>query len=203
MSFTFIIILITVLISIGAFNNEELYNKLILWPRKMDNPAEYYRLLTSGFIHADWNHLIFNMLSLYMLGGTAEYFVQELTGAGIMFIVLYLSGIIVSSLPSFIKNRNNSYYRSLGASGGVASLVFFFIYYAPWAKLGILFIPIGIPAILFGGLYLAYEIYMSKRGHGNVNHDAHLWGSLYGLFFGFLLDSSHGVNFVNSLLRPQ
>ncbi len=199
-SITIIIVAVTVLISIAAFNNDEIYNKLILWPRAMHgNPAEYYRLLTSGFIHADWNHLFFNMFTLYFAGESAE----EATNSGGLFMLLYLSGIIISSLPSFVKNRNNSYYRSLGASGGVSAILFLMIYFHPWDGIGIIFIPIHIPCIIFGGMYLAYEYYMSKRGDTNINHDAHLWGALYGLLFAFCIDPTHGARLIEDLMHPQ
>lgn len=196
MSFTLITVIITVAISIAAFKNESLVNKLILWPRYMHDPQEYYRLLTSGFIHADWNHLIFNMVSLYFIGSSAE----SILGMG--FLTLYLTGIIISSLPSFLKHRNNSYYRSLGASGGVAAIMFFFIYFAPWSKLYIIFLPIGIPAILFGVLYLVYEAYMAKKGGGTMNHDAHFWGAVYGLVYALIIDPTHGKLFINTVLNP-
>jgi membrane associated rhomboid family serine protease len=196
MSFTLITVIITVAISIAAFNNENLVNKLILWPRYMNDPQEYYRLLTAGFIHADWNHLIFNMVSLYFIGSSAE----SILGMG--FLTLYLTGIIISSLPSFLKHRNNSYYRSLGASGGVAAIMFFFIYFAPWSKLYIIFLPIGIPAILFGVLYLVYEAYMAKKGGGTMNHDAHFWGAVYGLIYALVIDPTHGKLFLNAVLNP-
>ena len=196
MSFTLITVIITVAISIAAFNNDNLVNKLILWPRYMNDPQEYYRLLTSGFIHADWNHLIFNMVSLYFIGSSAE----SILGMG--FLTLYLTGIIVSSLPSFLKHRNNSYYRSLGASGGVAAIMFFFIYFAPWSKLYIIFLPIGIPAILFGVLYLVYEAYMAKKGGSTMNHDAHFWGAVYGLVYALIIDPTHGKLFLHAVLNP-
>ena len=203
MSYTIIIIAITALISIAGFNNEEIINKLILWPRKMDKPAEYYRLLTSGFIHNDWNHLLFNMFSLYFCGQYVQMIFDQLNAPGLLFILLYLTGIIIASLPSFLKNRSNSYYRSLGASGGVASILFFFIYFNPWSRLYLFFIPIGIPSILFGALYLAYEFYMGKRGTGNVNHDAHFWGSIYGVFFAFVIDPTHGAILFDQLTHPH
>ncbi len=196
MSFTLITVILTVAISIAAFNNENLVNKLILWPRYMNDPQEYYRLLTSGFIHADWNHLIFNMVSLYFIGSSAE----SILGMG--FLTLYLTGIIISSLPSFLKHRKNSYYRSLGASGGVAAIMFFFIYFAPWSKLYIIFLPIGIPAMLFGVLYLVYEAYMAKKGGGTMNHDAHFWGAVYGLVYALIIDPTHGKLFINAALNP-
>jgi membrane associated rhomboid family serine protease len=166
----------------------------------MNNPAEYYRLLSSGFIHADWMHLIFNMYVLYSFGTIVEMVFMQLTDNGSLYLVLYLSGIIIASLPSFLKNRNNSHYRSLGASGGVASIIFFSIYYFPLSGIGIVLIPgINIPSILFGALYLAYEAFMAHRGKGNVNHDAHFWGSAYGLLFAFLLDPSHGRSLIDQL----
>ena len=195
MTITIIIIAVTVLITLAGFNDDSIINKLILWPRYMDKPTEYYRFLTSGFIHADWNHLIFNMFTLYSFGGAIESFLGE------RFILLYLTGIIISSVPSYLKNRHNSGYRSLGASGGVSSVLFFSIYFSPWSKIGIMFIPVGIPCILFGVLYLVYCVIMSKRGQGNINHDAHLWGSLYGLFFAFMVDPTHGTYFINGIMN--
>jgi len=197
MTITLIIVVITVGISIAAFNNSALMSKLILWPGYMTTPNEYYRFLSSGFIHADWNHLIFNMISLWFLGGAAE----SILGSGV--ITLYLTGIILSSLPTFIKYRNDTRYRALGASGGVSSLTFLFIYYAPWAKLYLFFIPIGIPALLFGVLYLVYEAYMAKKGGTTMNHDAHFWGAVYGIVYALFTDPSHGVMFLNSLMHPS
>ncbi len=196
MSLTIILVAVTVLTSIAAFNNSDLIYKFILWPRRMDNPKEWYRLLTSGFIHADWNHLLFNMFSLYFVGESAEMLL------GGKFLVLYLTGIIAASLPSFFKNKYNSSFQSLGASGGVAAVLFLVIYFFPWAKVHILFIPIGIPAILFGVIYLAAEAYMSKRGGTNINHDAHFWGSMYGLLFALLVDPTHGSSFIYQLTHP-
>ena len=198
-TFTIIIIVITVLVSLAAFNDANLINKLILYPRIMNgDPKEYYRFLTSGFIHGDFNHLLFNMFTLYSFGRVVE----EFMGSGQMFLLLYLSGIIISSLPAFFKNRNNSQYRALGASGGVSSILFFSIYFAPWSKIGIMFLP-GIPAILFGVLYIIYCIYMSKRGNDNIGHDAHLMGALYGLLFALILDPTHGQLFMQAIFHPM
>ncbi|MFI5195630.1 MAG: rhomboid family intramembrane serine protease [Chitinophagales bacterium] len=202
MNYTIIITIITVLISIAAFNNETIYSKLILWPRQMDNPAEYYRLLSSGFIHADWGHLLFNMYAFYTFGITVEYIFRQLGDPNELFLLLYLSGIIVASLPSFLKNRHDSSYRSLGASGGVASIIFFMIYFEPRSNIGLIIIPgVSIPSIVFGAIYLAYEAYMSRRGAGNINHSAHFWGSAYGLIFAFLLDPTHGRLFIEQLMN--
>jgi membrane associated rhomboid family serine protease len=197
MSYTLIIVIVTVLVSLSAFRNEALYHKLILWPRKMDQPGEYYRLLTSGFIHADSMHLIFNMLALYFFGEQVETQLYPT----ILFPTLYILGIIASSLPSFIKNKDNSYYRSLGASGGVAAVLFSFIYFDPWNIILIWFIPI--PGILAAVGYLIYSAYMSKRGGDNVNHDAHFWGAVFGFFFTLLFTPDHGQQFLSNLLNPH
>jgi membrane associated rhomboid family serine protease len=203
MNFTIIIIIVTVLITIAAFNNDSLMNKLILWPRQMASPREYYRLITSGFIHADWNHLIFNMLTLFFFGPTVEMIFGQL-GNSFLYVVLYLTAIVVSSLPSFLKNRNNSYYRSLGASGGISAVVFFTIYYFPWTRMGLIFIPfVTIPAIIFAIAYLVYSAVMSKRGTGVMNHDAHIWGSVYGFVFAVIIDPSHGLSFINEIMHPH
>ena len=198
MTYTLIIIVLTALVSIAAFNNEELYTKLILWPRIMTNPAEYYRLLSSGFIHADWGHLFFNMFTLFFFGQVVENAFKEMDRP-LLFILLYLTGIIVASLPSFLKNINNSYYRSLGASGGVSAVLFASVYFDPWEKIYFYFIPIGIPSILFSVLYLAYSVYMSRRGTDNVNHNAHFWGAIYGIMFVFVFDPTHGQTFLEQI----
>jgi membrane associated rhomboid family serine protease len=200
MSYTLIIIAITAIVSIMAFSNEELYNRLILWPRRMDSPGEYYRLLTSGFIHADWMHLLFNMYALFMFGRFVEdmYILMGLGSS--FFLLLYLAGIVAASLPSYVKNRNNSYYRSLGASGGVSAIIFSSVYFSPWSTIYILIIPV--PAILAAIGYVAYSAYMSRRGGDNVNHDAHLWGAVFGFVFTLLFSPDHGSIFIQNLMHP-
>lgn len=200
MSFSLIIILVTAIVSWGAFTNNDLYNKLILWPRVMDRPGEYYRLLTSGFIHADWPHLIFNMLALFFFGPWVESFFEAI-GKPYLFVLLYLVGIITASLPSFAKHRNNGYYRSLGASGGVAAVLFAFVYMAPWEVIRVWFVPI--PAIIAAVLYLIYSAYMSRKGGDNVNHDAHFWGAVFGFFFTLVFDPTHGRIFFEQIIRPS
>lgn len=201
MSFTLIIVIITVLISLAAFNNEQLHHKLILWPRRMDNPAEYHRLLTSGFIHADYLHLIFNMLALYLSGRNVEAFYAFSGMPAFLFPVMYLTGIVAASLPSFSRHRNDPYYRSLGASGGVAAVLFSFIYFAPWAVIYVWFIPV--PGIIAAVGYLVYSAYMSKQQRDNVNHDAHFWGAVFGFVFTLLFAPDHGKEFLARLLHPE
>lgn len=201
MSFTIILIILTVLISYSAFNNYTLFNNLILWPKRMTEPKEYYRLITSGFIHADYMHLIFNMMALYFFGRVVEIY-YSMSGINILlFLVLYLLGIVVASLPSFVKNMNNSYYRSLGASGGVAAVLFSFVYFSPWQIIYVWFIPI--PGIIAAVGYLVYSAYMSKKGVDNVNHDAHFYGAVFGFLFTLIVAPDHGSNFMLQLMHPQ
>ncbi len=201
MSFTIIIILITVIASYSAFTNESLFDRLILWPRRMDSPNEYYRFFTSGFIHADWTHLFFNMFTLYFFGSFVESAFADIGMNQAMFVILYLTGIIAASIPSFIKHKNNSYYRSLGASGGVAAVLFSFVYFAPWQKIYIMIIPV--PGIIAAIGYLAYSVYMTKKGNTQINHDAHFWGAVYGFLFTLIFAPDHGKIFLERLLHPH
>lgn len=201
MTFTLIIIIVTAIISYSAFNNDNLYSKLILWPNRMHTPNEYYRLLTSGFIHADWAHLIFNMLTLFFFGQSVEYQFANNGISSVLFIVLYLAGIVAASLPSFVKHKNDMYYRSLGASGGVAAVLFSFIYFSPWQTIYIFFIPI--PGILAGVGYLIYAAYMSRKGRDAINHDAHFYGAIFGFVFTLLFAPDHGQMFLYQLLHPS
>jgi membrane associated rhomboid family serine protease len=201
MSYTLILIVITVLTSISASKNETLYHNLILWPKKMDRPGEYYRLLTSGFIHADSVHLIFNMIALFFVGRAVESFFAAVGIPVIMFLVLYLLGIVAASMPSFLKHRKDAYYRSLGASGGVAAVLFASVYFDPWAIIGIWFIPL--PAIVAAVGYLVYSAYMSRQGKGNVNHDAHFFGAIFGFLYTLLLAEDHGRVFIERLMHPH
>ena len=200
-AFTITLVAITVLISIGAFSDERITNKLILWPARMHAPGEYYRLLTSGFIHADIPHLLFNMFTLFFMGSFVERSFIQADLTPWLYVALYLSGIVVASLPSFYQHRNNSYWRSLGASGGVAAVLFSSVYFSPWAQLYIYFIKL--PNIVFAILYLVYSAYMSRRGNSNINHDAHFWGAVFGFFFTLAIEPSHGAAFLREITSPH
>lgn len=198
---TLIFIAITSIISFIAFNNASLLDRLLLWPAKMRNhPLQFYRLLTAGFVHADTIHLLFNMITLYYFGTLLEK--ENPNGIGTLnFSVLYITGIVISCIPSFLKHRYNPSYRSLGASGGVAAIVFAMIYIYPWEGIYIFFIPIPIPSILYAVIYLVYTYYMARNNRGYINHDAHLWGSIYGIVFMIATDPSHGQHFLKKILH--
>ena len=185
MSITLIIILVTVGISVWAWNDYSVMDRWVMNPYQISRLGQYYRLLTSGFLHADWGHLLFNMLSLYFFGGFIEQLFGMLFGASapVYLVGFYLAAILVSDIPSYLKHRNDTNYNSLGASGGVAAIIFATILVSPLTKLYLFFIPIGIPGFIFGPLYLLYSYYEAQRGRGNVNHDAHFYGALFGILF--------------------
>jgi membrane associated rhomboid family serine protease len=187
LSITLAIVAVTVLVSWRAFNDRALLERLILWPPAVERRKQYDRLLTHGFIHADWMHLLFNMVTLWSFGAAVEgVFSQWITPVG--YLLFYLSAIVVAILPTYLGHRHDANYRSLGASGGVAAVLFAFILFDPWSKLIIFPIPVPIPAILFAVLYVGYSIWMDRRGGDNVNHSAHLWGAAYGVLFTVVME---------------
>ena len=185
MTITVIIIIITVLISISAFSKEKIMNDLIFYPPAVANDNQYYRFITCGFIHADYGHLIFNMISLFLFGQIVEtYFQYIFGGAGkILYLAMYILALIASLLPTYFKNRNNSYYRSLGASGAVSAVIFAGIMLEPTNKIGLLIFPVMIPGFVFGPLYLLISAWLDRKGGDNINHSAHIWGALFGVLF--------------------
>jgi membrane associated rhomboid family serine protease len=177
---TLLIIAVTCVVSFVAFRNERLINDLILWPPAISRDRQYYRLLSYGFIHADGTHLLFNMITLYFFGRLIEQFVSAYIGT-LGFAAFYLSAIVVSILPTYMKNAGNPAYRSLGASGAVSAVLFAYVLLQPWATILVFFIPC--PAIIYAVIYIAYSIYMDRKGGDNINHSAHLWGAAYGAMF--------------------
>lgn len=202
LSITLILIVVTGLVSWMAFNNPKLLERLILWPPAIDRRKQYDRLVTHGFIHADFGHLLFNMITLYFFGSQIERLFLPYIG-WIGFVLFYLSAIVVAILPTYLRHRHDAQYRSLGASGAVSAVLFAFILVDPWSKIYIFLIPIGIPAVVFGALYIGYSIWMDKRGSDNVNHSAHLWGAGYGVLFTLIMEPSVAAVFVNRLLSPS
>ena len=186
-----------------AFSNQRLTDQLIFTPPAVTNHNQWYRFWSCALIHADISHLAFNMLSLYFFGRNVEGFFDHIFGekGPILFIALYLISQFLCLLPTYSKNKDNYYYRSLGASGAVSAVIFAGIFLSPLDKVYLFFIPIGIPGFIFGFIYLGVTAYLDKQGHGNINHSAHLFGALAGimllLVFGFLLSPYNLVeNFI-------
>ncbi len=187
LSITLIIVIVTCLVSIGGLSSQKIINDLIFYPPAI-NRNQYYRFITHGFIHADYFHLAFNMLALYSFGESLEKVLFSHScvfgdNGKYFFLLLYFTGLIVSSLPDYIKFRNNYQFRSLGASGAVSAVLFATITLLPQLPINFMFIPIGIPGFIFAIIYLFASAYLDKRGGGNINHSAHLWGALFGIIF--------------------
>lgn len=200
LSLTLILIGITVLVSWRAFNNRQLLDRLILWPPAIDRHKQYDRLLTHGFIHADWGHLLFNMITLYFFGSLVErFFVPYIGHVG--FVLFYLSAIVIAILPTYVRHRHDAGYRSLGASGAVSAVLFTYILLQPWSLILVFFVPM--PAILYAVLYVGYSIWMDQRGRDNINHSAHLWGAAYGVMFTLLVEPRVLGVFTQRLLHPS
>ena len=196
-----IIVVLTSIVSVLAFYNKELAEKLCLKPNLVYHRFHVHRILTHSLIHADWVHLIVNMYVLYIFGEVcinyfALYFGER---TNFYFFQLYIFSLIVSSLYSVFKHRNNPYYSAVGASGGVMAVVFTSIFFDPWNKLWFFGI-IPVPGIIFGILYLGYSIYMAKKNADNIGHDAHFTGAIFGFIYPLLINPHLIEQFIDKLL---
>lgn len=198
---TVFFLVITIAVSIIAFQNQSVYSKLIFNPFAIHSKKEWYRFFSSGLIHADVLHLAINMLVLYSFGGVVEYYYSEAFGerGSFFFVALYISSLMFSLMPTYNSHKLNPAYNGLGASGAVSAVVFAFILFDPLRMLSLYFI-ITLPGIIFGILYLVYCYYMGKRGGDNINHSAHMWGAIYGFSFTALLKPSLIIDFFEKLI---
>lgn len=184
---TMMMIAVNVVFSFIGFSNNNMVNKTIMWPYYVKRNNEYHRFITSGFLHADMIHLFFNMFTLYFFGRNIEFVYNTLQlGGNLAFLALYFGALILSDIPTFFKYQDKANYRSLGASGAVSAVVFATILFSPWESI-YLFGAIRISAAVYAVLFIWYCIYMGKHGKDNINHDAHLWGALFGLAYTLLL----------------
>lgn len=174
-----------VLVSYKAFHNGETFDKLKFNPYLIIQNKEWYRFVSHGFVHADWIHLIFNVYVLWAFGDIVMEFFSYYFGnlANLYFLGLFFPALIASSLYSFFKHKKNYYYNAVGASGAVSAVVFASIILYPEGRMGLILFPIMLPSWIFGGLYLIYTIIMSRKNIDNIGHDAHLWGSVYGIIY--------------------
>ncbi len=186
---TIAIIALTAIVSLIAFNNRELFRRLAFNAYDIKRFKNSYRFLSYALIHADWVHLLVNMMVLYSFGRIVEAYYGFYFGAkGILYyILLYIGGTALSTLPSYGKHKDDYSYTAVGASGAVSAVLFASIIFDPMSKIMIFPIPIGIPAIIFGPLYLAYSWYMGKKNIDNVGHDVHFWGAIFGFVFTIVL----------------
>ena len=199
MSMTLLLIGATVALSWYCFERPRLLDRLLLWPPAIQRKHQYDRFITHGFVHADWQHLLFNMITLYFFGRMVESLFAPYIGA-IGFLLFYLSAIVVAMLPTYLRHRHDPRYRSLGASGAVSAVLFVFILAAPWSMIFVFFLPV--PAILYAVMYVGYSVWADRNAHDNINHSAHLAGAAYGVLFTVAMEPGVLAGFVSRLLSP-
>jgi membrane associated rhomboid family serine protease len=202
MLLSYIFIAVTVLVSLYASSNPEFLAKCIMHPFSVHRKQEYYRFVSSGFVHNGYIHLLFNMMTMYFFAPMLEirYFLSEfgLLQGYLYFFLLYIGGIIVSDIPTFMQHKNTIHYQSLGASGGVAAIIFSMILYNPLIEI-YLYFAIPIPGFILGVIYVIYSYYYSKGSDDNINHSAHLYGALYGLVFSAAIRPTAVIEFFQQL----
>jgi membrane associated rhomboid family serine protease len=201
-NFALIIVIITGFVSYSAWRKPELFNKLLLSPYIIVRSKQYYRMLTYGFVHGNWSHLIVNMLVFLSFSDALIYYFGMIwySSGKLMFIILYLSAIVVSSIYDVIKYKDNSAYSAVGASGATSAIIFASMLFQPWNMIYFFGI-IPIPSIIFGIIYLIYSYVMGQKSIDNIGHNAHFWGAVYGFLFPILLEPDLLKNFIHQILK--
>lgn len=203
MSITLIIIILTCLVSYQALNNQSMFQQLKHSPYLEARDNEFYRFVTSGFVHGSFPHLFINMYVLYIFGESVENYFVQVFGEGmgrINYLLLYLLAIVVGDLPTYTKHKENPAFASVGASGAVSAILFVFILFNPWSTL-LLFFIIPCPAILAAILYVIYSTWASKNQNDMIDHDAHLYGAIFGFLFAIALKPSLFETFMERLMN--
>lgn len=196
---TIVLVLVTTAVSIYALMNPRLLDRLMLAPTLMHQKRQYERFVTHGFVHGDNQHLLFNMITLYFFGRTMEGVYDQLIGP-FGFTLFYLAALVFSILPTYVDEKQNYRYRSLGASGAVSAVLFAFILFAPWSTIYVIVLPV--PAILYAVLYIGWEFYSARERRDNINHSAHLWGAAFGVACTLALAPQVLGQFVQRLMNP-
>ncbi|MFN0290646.1 rhomboid family intramembrane serine protease [Pedobacter helvus] len=187
-----IIFVFTLITSIYAFNNTDLFGKFMLHPYSVAKGNKLYTFITSGLIHADWMHLFFNMFTFFFFAFKLETMIGHW-----QFGLLYIVSLVLSDIPTAVRHKDDYRYSSLGASGAISAVLFSYILFQPLSMIGVMFIPM--PAIVFGVLYLVYCVYMSRNSRDSINHDAHFFGALTGLILTVMLVKGIIPHFIGQL----
>ncbi|MGA3158033.1 MAG: rhomboid family intramembrane serine protease [Steroidobacteraceae bacterium] len=183
---SWLILVLTLMVSLLAlYVAPALIGQTMLRPYWLVRKSEYWRLLTSGFVHASFGHLALNMISFCFFAFALERRIGTLD-----FLALYLVGMLLANLGTYFKHRNDPNYASLGASGAVLAVLFAAVVYFPRMSMYVMLIPVPIPAPLFAVGYLIYSYYQARQQRGHINHDAHIFGAVTGLAFVALTDPS-------------
>ena len=194
---------ITCLVSFIVMQNRTGKARLVFHPASIREHHQWYRFLTSGFIHADMMHLAINMFVLWSFGNAIEKyyfptFLSDFPAQGYM--LLYFGGIVAASIPSYVRHNKNPGYTALGASGGVSAVVFAAILFEPWQNL-YLYGVIAIPQILAGAAYLFYSWYSDKKAADNIGHMAHFAGAVWGFLITGLMSPDLFARFIQKALQ--
>ncbi len=200
---TLYLVIVTCLISLLCFQNNDYFQKLKHHPASEFHHGQYYRWLTSGFVHGDFIHLAVNMFVLYQFGHMVEQsliFHLGSTAGSILFVAGYLLTVVMGDIPTYFRHRQNSYFSSVGASGGVSGILFHYILLQPWSMLG-LYAIIPVPAIVFGILYLWYSTWASRNQHDMIDHDAHFYGAIAGILIAIISRPAIVPEFIYRLLH--
>ena len=201
---TIIIIILTVLFSYKGFQDQSFFYKFDFAPYQVKYNKEYYRFLSHAFLHADWTHLFFNMFVLFNFGGITNIGLQQYSGESLgifYYLLLYIGGAAFATLTTYKKHQENNNYHSIGASGAVSAVLFSYIIFFPVNGIHLIILPFfDLPAIVWGLIYLAYEQYQSKQSKGNVNHEAHITGAIFGIVFTIVTNPSTATNFYYQLI---
>lgn len=198
---TLLIIIVTAIFSIVAFQQPELFYRYNFNAYQTYHRKQWYRVFTHAFLHANWEHLIINMLVLFSFGTALWKYLYIYFGQHILllYLGLYIGGIIISTVFTLVKEKDNFNYNAVGASGAVSAVTFACIFFNPLSKIYFFGI-VPVPGILFGVIYLGYSYYMGKRNVDNIGHDAHFWGAVYGFVYPLILKPSLFSNFIDKLL---
>lgn len=199
MTHTLVIIIMTVIVSLLAWQSPKFLSRLVFDP-VMVKRGQIDRFITYGFVHAHGWHLFFNMFTLFFFGQAIEkLYIAKFGYLG--FLLFYVGAIIVSVIPDFIKS-NHARTVLLGASGGVSAVLFAFVLLAPW-KLIYFFAIIPVPAIIFAILYVGYSVWAYKKGNDNIGHLAHLTGAGFGVIATIATEPAILLHFAHALLHPK
>ncbi|MCA9758770.1 MAG: rhomboid family intramembrane serine protease [Candidatus Eisenbacteria bacterium] len=191
---TVVLLVTTVLVSFASFGSEAVFRRFALYPYGVAREGNWHQTITSGFLHADLTHLGFNMITLFFFGPTVERYLGTPS-----FLIVYFGSMLVGSLVTFVRKKEDPRYRAIGASGAISGVLFAFVLMAPFQKIYLLLVPIGIPAVLFALGYIAVSAFGMKQGRGRIGHDAHLGGALAGLVLTIALSPQTFSSFLSQI----
>lgn len=197
------IIVITGIVSVYAFQQPEIMYRYNFSPYQIVKRKQWYRILSHALLHADWMHLIVNMLVLYSFAIPLRFFFNLFFGfipSSILILIFYVLAVVASSIVSLVKHKDNTNYSAVGASGAVSAIVFACIFFAPLEEI-LFFGVMPVKGIVFGILYLIYSWYMGKKNMDNVGHDAHFYGAIFGFIFPLILNPELIFHFFDQLAK--